>query len=142
MSWIPKKTIVVPCDFSEDSLAAIDVALQMVAQPQDLHVLHVLPELSPLEPGELWETIDDKSRVEHAKQAIRDRLANPKYRDVIVEVQFGDPGHTIARYAKDVNADLIVMPSHGRTGLSHILLGSVAERVVRLAHCGVLVLRH
>ncbi len=142
MSWIPKKNVVVPCDFSEDSLAALDVGLQLVAAPSDVHVLHVLPQLSPLEPGELWETIDDQSRVEHATQMIRDRLADPKYQDMRVEVRFGDPGRTIARYAQEINADLIVMPSHGRTGLAHMLIGSVAERVVRLAHCGVLVLRH
>lgn len=142
MSWIPKKTVLVPCDFSEDSFTALDVALQLVAAPADVHVLHVLPELSPLEPGEIWDTIDDKSRTDHALQAIRDRLSDAKYAGVTIDVRFGTPGYAIAEYAKETSADLIVMPSHGRTGLAHMLLGSVAERVVRLAHCGVLVLRH
>ena len=54
----------------------------------------------------------------------------------------GDPGHQIAEFAKEAGAGLIVMPSHGRTGLTHLLIGSVAERVVRFAHCPVLVLRN
>ena len=61
--------------------------------------------------------------------------------DVIFQVQFGDPGHGITDYAEEVGADVIVMPSHGRTGLRRLLIGSVAERVLRLAHCPVLVLR-
>ncbi|HCK41739.1 MAG TPA: hypothetical protein DHW22_08920 [Planctomycetaceae bacterium] len=49
----------------------------------------------------------------------------------------GDPGHNITDYAKEIGAGLIVMPSHGRTRLKRMLIGSVAERVVRLAHCPV-----
>jgi nucleotide-binding universal stress UspA family protein len=56
-------------------------------------------------------------------------------------VAFGDPGQRITAYAEEVGADVIVMPSHGRTGLKRLLLGSVAERVLRLAHCPVLVLK-
>ncbi|MEZ6094353.1 MAG: universal stress protein [Pirellulaceae bacterium] len=54
---------------------------------------------------------------------------------------FGDPGSEITRFAKENDAGLIVISSHGRTGVSRLLLGSVAERVVRLAPCPVLVLR-
>ena len=53
----------------------------------------------------------------------------------------GDPGSEITKLAKEVGAHLIIMPSHGRTGISRLLLGSVAERVLRLSHCPVLVLR-
>jgi nucleotide-binding universal stress UspA family protein len=58
-----------------------------------------------------------------------------------VEVRIGDPGAEIVKVATELKAGLIVMPSHGRTGLKHLLLGSVAERVVRTATCPVLVLR-
>jgi len=142
MNWVSKDTIVVPCDFSADSLAAIDVALQLAKTAAGVHVLHVLPELSPLEPGEVWDTLDDSSRSDHVEQTIREQLTDEKYTGIRVVVKFGDPGRTIAQYAQDVAAELIVMPSHGRTGLAHLLIGSVAERVVRLAHCAVLVLRH
>ena len=49
--------------------------------------------------------------------------------------------HEIADFAQEKKAELIVLPSHGRTGLTRLLLGSVAEKVVRLAHCPVLVLK-
>lgn len=141
MNWCSKKAVVVPVDFSEDSLAAVDTAIQVADSKSAVHVIHVLPELSPLEPGEVWETIDAKSRAKHASEAMKKRLDGPQYEGVQVEILFGAPGHAIAKYAQKIEADLIVLPSHGRTGLSHLLIGSVAERVVRLAHCAVLVLR-
>jgi nucleotide-binding universal stress UspA family protein len=59
-----------------------------------------------------------------------------------VEVAVGHPADTIVRVAQERGADLIVMGTHGRTGLQHVLLGSVAEKVVRLAPCPVLTVRH
>jgi nucleotide-binding universal stress UspA family protein len=58
-----------------------------------------------------------------------------------VAVRFGDPGHEIARYAEDVSAGLIVVSPHGKSGLERLLIGSVADRVVRLAHCPVLLMK-
>ena len=54
----------------------------------------------------------------------------------------GPPADTIVRVAQERNADLIVMSTHGRTGLQHVLLGSVAEKVVRLAPCAVLTVKY
>jgi len=59
-----------------------------------------------------------------------------------VEIAAGHPADTIVRIAGERNADLIVMGTHGRTGLQHVLLGSVAEKVVRLASCPVLTVRY
>ncbi len=56
-------------------------------------------------------------------------------------VRFSDPAHAIAQLASDIEADLVVVGTHGRRGLTHLLLGSVAEGVVRLAPCPVLVVR-
>ena len=141
MSWLPKRTVVTPVDFSEDSLVAVDTSLQMVDDPSHVHVVHVLQELSPVEPGEIWHTVSHESRKKHAAQALRERLSGEKYAQAPIEILFGDPGHEITNYAESIEADLIVMPSHGRTGFSRLLIGSVAERVIRLAHCPVLVLR-
>lgn len=141
MSWPDLDTVVVPVDFSEESMAAIDTALRITGSAKALHVIHVLPELSPLEPGEMWETVDERTRSEHVQKALRKSLSDPAYAGVTIEILFGDPGHAISRRAAELKADLIVLPSHGRTGLAHLLIGSVAERVVRLAHCPVLVLR-
>jgi len=57
-----------------------------------------------------------------------------------IDILFGDAGHEIAKLAERQGAELIVLPSHGRTGIKRLLIGSVAERVVRLAHCPVLIL--
>jgi nucleotide-binding universal stress UspA family protein len=141
MSWLPKKCVVVPVDFSDESFAALDTALHLVAQPEHIHVVHVLPVLEPIEPEGLWSTMDDESRRRHTEEALRQRLNETRHQGVQIAVLFGDPGHEIADYAQQVKAELIVLPSHGRRGLSRLLIGSTAERVVRLAHCPVLVLR-
>jgi nucleotide-binding universal stress UspA family protein len=59
-----------------------------------------------------------------------------------VAVVTGHPADTIVRVAQERGADLIVMSTHGRTGLQHVVLGSVAEKVVRLAPCPVLTVKH
>ena len=141
MSWFPKRTVVVPVDFSDDSLAAVDTALELVADPSGVQVIHVLPEASMMDPDPVWLEIDNANRSERTVEALRERLPGEKYERVQVEIEFGDPGYRIADFAQRVCAELIVIPSHGRTGLKHMLLGSVAERVVRLSHCPVLVLR-
>ena len=141
MSWLPKKSVVVPIDFSDESFEALHAALDLAEKPSGLHVIHVLPALEPAEPGVIWQTVDDESRRRHAEQALRERMGDSKLAGVEVNIAIGDPGHEIADYAQRVGAELIVLPSHGRTGLKRLLIGSTAERVVRLAHCPVLVLR-
>ena len=141
MTWFPKKKVIAPVDFSDESFAAVDVGLQLVDARSDLTVVHVLQDLSPTEPGVIWRTIDKDSRTRHATQALRERLEDDKYKDVQIEILFGNAGHEIAKLAERQGAELIVLPSHGRTGIKRLLIGSVAERVVRLAHCPVLILR-
>ena len=57
-NWLPRKSVVVPIDFSDDSFAAVELALAMVEQGSNLHVIHVMPHLSPEEPGIIWDSID------------------------------------------------------------------------------------
>ena len=141
MPWLPKKLVVVPYDFSDDARAAIDTALQLVASPADVRIVYAMQDLSPLEMGEMWTSVDDQVRRDHALKAMREKLADPALAQIPLEVVFGDPGHAVTHYASDAKADLIVLPSHGRTGIGRLLIGSVAERIVRYAHCPVLVLR-
>ena len=141
MSWYPKGTVLVPVDFSDDSLAAIDTALELVAEPAGVHLVHVLPEAAMMDPDPVWLEIDNANRADRTTEALRERLPGEKYEHVRIEIEFGDPGYRIADYAQRIGAELIVIPSHGRTGLGRMLLGSVTERVIRLSHCPVLVLR-
>ena len=140
MSEFSPKNIIVPFDFSEESLAAVEKALEISSDPSGIHLIHVLPDMNTDELGMLL-TIDNENRKQHATKAIREQLAGDKYQGISIDIEIGDPGYSIAEFAKQKNAELIVISSHGRTGLAHILIGSVAERVVRLSHCPVLVLR-
>lgn len=141
MIWLPRKTIVVPIDFSDDSFSALDTSQELVDSPQHLHLIHVLPIITPNDPGVIWEMIDEQSRAAHAEEALQTKLAARQTEGSRIVIRFGDPGHQITDYAQEIHADLIVLSSHGQTGLTRLLLGSVAEKVVRLAHCPVLVLK-
>lgn len=141
MSWLVDKPVVVPFDFSEHSEVALRRTLTLVARSEQIHVLHVLPFLIPAEPGVVWATVDDAHRVQHALENLRDAVGHMNIGNVELEVRLGDPGQIACDRAEELGAELIVVGSHGRTGLTRMLLGSVAERVVRLAHCQVLVVK-
>src|SRR5262249_7275544 len=70
------------------------------------------------------------------------RADNLKHLSVRREVREGTPFYEIIRFAKEGDVDLIVMGTHGHSGLTHVLLGSVTEKVVRKALCPVLTIRH
>jgi nucleotide-binding universal stress UspA family protein len=141
MTYFRKQCVVVPVDFSAESLAAVEVSRQLVDSPAHLHVIHVLIDITPLEAGEVWGVIDPQARIQQVEKMLEEKLADPKYQGVTTAVLLGEPAHSIANYAQEKKAEMIVIPSHGRTGITRLLIGSVAERVVRLAHCPVLVLR-
>jgi nucleotide-binding universal stress UspA family protein len=141
MAWLPKRKVVVPIDFSDDSFAAIDVARDLVDDPANIFLVHVLHDVNPLEETDAARlAAEEQQRIAKAKAAIEVRL-QPHHKGMQIDAVVGDAGHALARYATDREADLIVMPSHGRTGLARMLIGSVTERVIRLARCPVLVIR-
>jgi nucleotide-binding universal stress UspA family protein len=140
-SWFPRHKVLVPIDFSKASLAAVDVGLSLVDDPSHLYVLHVTPAVVKGDPGFPWNPLEETTQRARITAAVQERLADAIRRGVQTEVAFGDPGTEIARFAEEGGFDLIVMPSHGRTGLTRLLIGSVTERVTRLAHCPVLVER-
>lgn len=136
MSWLPKKTVVVPVDFSNSSAEALRTALEFVAERKDVHVLYVT-----LAPDFLLAAgggpAHDREEELHLSKFVADQQAT----GVTQLVREGDPGLVIADYAAEVGAELIVMPSHGYHGLKRVLLGSVAERVLRHSACPILLLR-
>lgn len=143
MNLFDLQRVVVPVDFSAESLAAVREALELVrGDASKIYVVHVLAEMSPADPGVVWGEISDENRAEHVRDALRQSLPGPQLQPLHLEVVFGDAGFRIAEFAERIGADLIVIPSHGRTGIQHLLIGSVAERVIRYAHCPVLVLRN
>ncbi len=132
--------IVVPVDLSEESLAAVEVALKIAEEPSRVHIVQILPE-GQASSDLLWTAIDHAKRRNAAMEKLRSVLPDDKLGELKLYIDFGDPGHRIAQHAEVTRAKLIVLPSHGRRGATRLLLGSVAERVTRLANCPVLVLR-
>ncbi len=97
--------------------------------------------ITPTEPGVVWGTIDDEERLKHAVESMHQQLPESQFGKLHIEVRFGDPGTVVADRAKELNAELVVIGSHGRSGLARLMLGSVAERVTRFAPCPVLVIK-
>lgn len=141
MSWLLKQNVIVPVDFSEQSLTAIQTALELSVGPQNVHVLHVVVPLSTVTAGEVWVAEDIESRLSAAREYLSKYLKQHGVSGVTEEVREGDPGLQIAEYATSMQADLVVIPSHGRHGVQRLLLGSVTERVLRHVECPILVLR-
>lgn len=140
MSWFENKKILVPWDFSKLSQQALHEALEMATSPDQVMVVHVTAILSANDPGMVWGTIDDETRREQLASKFNEMVSDLPEKPAF-HVRFGDPGSEICRAAEELGCNCIVIPSHGRTGLQHFLIGSVAERVVRLAPCPVFVLR-
>jgi universal stress protein A len=136
------KKILVPVDFSACSRKALEYAIPLAEQfGAELTLLHVLPSSPPVpELGPVDVVgIDDATQELEALQASV-RTAVPS-QSVLRIVRTGDPQVEIIRVARQRGIDLIVLSTHGRTGLSRVLLGSTAEKVVRHAPCPVLVVR-
>lgn len=141
MSWLPKSKIIVPVDFSGESEQAIQTALEMVENPANVHLVHVLSPLDTVSPGVVWGDITDESREQAVHECFEKFLEERNISGVTTVVRFGNPGLEIAEYAEQSAADLVIIPSHGYQGVKRMLLGSVAERVIRHVPCCVLVLR-
>ncbi len=134
------KNVLVPTDFSETATYALDLAGQMVDADGTITLLHVL-ELPVAFSGEVApdfaRDLDKKSAA--ALDASAARLKNAR---VTTRSRIGYPGaQTLSTIEHDPNIDLVVMGSHGRTGIKRVIMGSVAEKVVRHARCPVLVAR-
>lgn len=140
------RTILVPTDFSQHAEGALDFALDLArrfgAELQLLHVYdyptYLLPEGGLMPGADLLGDIQGET--ERRFKQLEIRLAGSLVPMRTVSRQ-GVPLVEILRYAREIQADLIVMGTHGRTGIKHFLIGSVAEKVVRKAPCPVLTVR-
>ncbi len=134
------KRVVVPIDFSDAASAAIATALEIAGDRDNVDVISVVPSLDEIVLFGTEESSDDVRR-ERCQQHMERYLAEQGFAPLQTRGLIGDPGTTIVHYARDVEADLIVMPSTGRHGLRRLLLGSTTERVLRQPGIPVLVLR-
>lgn len=142
---LPIKKIVCPTDFSEPSMAALDSACEFAQHfDAELTILHVLS-LMPIYPDEMGFAAanylpSDEERHAQAQEQIADLIKERIPNDVhtTTEVLMGDAPTEITSVAANINADLIVIGTHGETGWRFLAIGSVAAKVVRMAHRPVL----
>jgi len=141
--------ILVPTDFSAPAATALEYGKSLAEQfHSELHLLHVLQDVIanvPFGPSGLFASAADfvverRRNAEKQLRTLADSMA-PTGKRFVAEVRGGHPFLEIIRYARETDIDLIVIATHGRSALAHVMMGSVAERVVRLASCPVLTVR-
>jgi nucleotide-binding universal stress UspA family protein len=140
--------IVVGFDFSEQGGLALDQAIRLTSYNHaTLHVVHVTPQSAPTMAMDgtfprIAPTLDDieKSVAERVKLRLA-AIGKRGIEGAVVHVRTGGVGAEICAVATQLEADLIIVGTHGRQGVVRLLLGSVAEEVVRTANCPVLVVR-
>ncbi|HEY4744750.1 MAG TPA: universal stress protein [Desulfuromonadaceae bacterium] len=143
----PFAKILTALDFSENSEYAFDYALTLAKQfDGELTIMHVINEPVDLRgfyvPHISFEQLEQE--IEEGARTMMEKFCSArlgdftKYQTVIVS---GIPYEEIIRKAEEIGASLIVVGTHGRTGLDHLIFGSTAERVVRSASCPVLTIR-
>ena len=144
------KQVLVATDFSEPSDTALRYGRELARRfDARVHVLHVVPNIyldtfrgesfAAITP-DLQQQLEDDVRRRLCALVIDSDRSGPPTITAIVTAH--SPASAIVNYAKEHGVDLIVMGTHGRGAVAHLLLGSVAERVVRLAPCPVLTVRH
>lgn len=145
---IQLRRILFPTDFSDNARAALPYACAFAEQfGAELHILNVMYDMAQVVPeaGAFFTTpVSNLDEVRESTERELAKLPGAEWGNlgnVVRATVPGTPFLEIIRYARGHDVDLIVMGTHGRSGLAHVLLGSVAERVVRKAPCPVLTVR-
>lgn len=136
------KKILSPVDFDENSMAALDYACKLAVENEAvLYVLHAIfiPVTSPGLPLEQYPPVSEGPARAQLDNAAREHLFGKVRYETLA--RSGKPADVIIKLAEEIDADLIVMATHGRTGITRLLLGSVAEQVVRESPRPVLTMR-
>jgi universal stress protein A len=145
IKMLPLKTILCPLDFSDGSVEALRTAADFAAHfDAELHLLHV-PALAPPFPADFTAVpgATDEERTTQASeklQQIAEATLPPQVRHTLF-VRMGHAANEISCYADEIEADLIVISTHGATGWRHLAFGSVAESIIRSTKRPVLTVR-
>jgi nucleotide-binding universal stress UspA family protein len=143
------KRILVPIDFSSDAMHALQYGREFAQRfGSELLVLHVVEPIYYATPADMYVTSPNLSMLLEEQRTLATKQLGQLSANLKAKGQrhrtllkTGTPAEIISDTAKSAKADLIIMSTHGRTGLAHILLGSTTEKVVRHAPCPVLTIR-
>jgi nucleotide-binding universal stress UspA family protein len=136
--------IVVATDFSDVSLVALEAAFNLeLGADATLYLLHVLETPGGIDPIAGWVRPSHAELYEEAMDRLSSMVPENKQKEMRIEpcVVIGSPVREIARFAKEKEADMIVVGTHGRTGVARVLMGSTAESLLRESPCQVLVVK-
>ena len=132
--------ILCPIDFDDNSLSALQLGVQLAERDQAtlylMHVIRVVEEATVAAPA-IFER--DERTTQSELQKIAERQLHGINHQVLL--RYGNPAEQIIFAERELGVELVVMATHGRTGISHLFFGSVAERVVRESACPVLTVR-
>ncbi len=136
----PLKKILCPIDFSDPSYEALKVANEAASHSSaELYLVHVIPPLHGVPAPPLYYRQLEESAEKSLNEVSKKRGSkNLQIRQI---VEHGDPAPEIVRIAAEEKIDLIIIATHGQSGWRQFIFGSVAEKVVRLAQCPVLIIR-
>ena len=141
------RKILCPIDFSQHADLVVEWAAHLAEEHDSevilLHAYHLPVEFQQLEgaylPADFWDSVKEEAERCLGEYAEKLRARNLAVREIVRE---GYPASVIEEEAIEEKANMIVMGSRGLSGLKHLLLGSIAERVVQKAHCPVLTVNH
>ena len=144
---IDVRKILCPIDFSRHADLVVEWAAHLAEEHDSelvlLHAYHLPVEFQQLEgaylPADFWDSVKEEAERSLAVYAEKVRAAGIPVKQIVRE---GYPASVIEEEAVAEKADMIVMGSRGLSGIKHLLLGSIAERVVQKAHCPVLTVNH
>jgi universal stress protein A len=140
------KKILCPVDFSEFTDEILEYAVNIAQKyNSELHLIHIIPNLNYFTPYESFFTPENLIVVEKNMETEVNKDFDELMKKINVPakkiIKNGAAFVEIINYARTESMDLIIIGTHGRTGLEHILIGSVAERVLRKSPCPVLTVR-
>lgn len=137
--YMTPEAVVVPFDYSDRSKYALDYVLKH-CDPGNVHAICLVEHPDPFSLEVPWDSEADETSIRNCRERFGKLYDKTSYPGLHFEAKFGEPASEIVHFAQHLNATMIVMSTHGRTGVKRLLLGSVAHKVSVLAACPVTLL--
>ncbi len=132
-------SVIVPWDFSEHAKQTLRFALDNIP-PANVHVICVLEIPNPYAPDFVTPYHTEEKAIRECEKDFIAQAQPGNYPGLTFVAAFGDPAEEIVQFAKQQNASMILMSTHGRSGIKRLMMGSVAEKVLRISNCPVMIL--